>query len=158
MGDWVWVRRAYLTASYAIDLHTCLRFEWCNYLSIDEALVHPSDALQRCYLSSDGKWIRECPTSVLEREKSNNLLHVRTSNEYFECHPIHIARDIFAKYRVVSWQEEEQPIPVSSWYLPPELEDYRAIASDEDLYRDWLDKSQWPDPLNSSFPEKLTGN
>jgi len=216
----VWVRRADLTASYAIDLHTCLRFEWCNYLSMDEVLMHPSDALQRCYRSPDGKWIREWPTSELESAESLDLPHPRISYEYFECHPIHIARDIFAKYRAIrrirgkraqvmaevipmvlsgtsksnnsegggvlgagtgasgpapngppctqslasacdtralralnpdepaiSWQDEEEPLPVSSWYLPPELEEYRAIASDEDLYRDWLDKSKWPDPL-----------
>jgi len=154
MSDMVWVRRADLTASFVIDLHTCLRFEWCNYLNIAEALMHPSDALQRCYRSPDGKWIREWPTSELESEESLDLPHPRISYEYFECDAIDIARDIFTKYRLGNIEDDTEPLPSSEWYLPPELESCRSIASDEIRYRRWRDEKRASTPMKPSWNEE----
>jgi hypothetical protein len=143
LADIVWVagypRNGF---EFAVDLHECRR------------LFIPGEDEDECvrtsaYLTKDGKWIVEAelyPPDPLDRASFSQTL------AYAEWHPIDVAHLYMRVHR--QWnrymrnrgRKSEDDIR-----LPAELEEYRQVASDENLYHEWQasqfpSKKKLPDP------------
>jgi hypothetical protein len=138
MSDIVWVSDPTNLYEYALDLHTCLRFS----VHLDE----DGRDFEYYYLTPEGKWVYELvahpPSSLRDELVSYN---VRDWTGYKEQHPIEVAfrylkfdrEYVGERFIELTRDGETFVIDVGGWRLPPQLEPYREIASNVDLYLEW---------------------